>query len=50
MNIGKVVKVVTVPKETPRAIPIKNWPRRKKDKPIPIENWPVRIPEKVEVR
>ena len=49
MNIGKVVRVVTVPK-MPRAIPIPvpDWPQRGKEQPIYVPEWPVRVPEKVE--
>lgn len=47
MNIGKVIRVVTITKQ-PIAIPIKNWPQRGGEQPIPVPEWPVRVPEKVE--
>ena len=42
MNIGKIVKVYTLPKKQPR-IAVPNWPKPD-EKPIPID-WPIRKEE-----
>lgn len=48
MDLGKVVRTISVPEPKPveQPIPIPDdWPKRKED-PIPVEGWPVRVPEK----
>ena len=51
MNIGKITRIVYIPKTEPIAIPVKNWPALKPaERPIEVPNWPIKVPEKVEVR
>lgn len=47
MDLGKVVRTISVPEPKPveQPIPVENWPTRKEE-PVPVENWPVRVPEK----
>lgn len=49
MNLGKVKRVIYVPRPQRRAIPAPNWPtprRKSGDGGIPVPNWPQR--EKVD--
>ena len=51
MNIGKVIKIVYVPRIEPISIPVKNWPAPlPTERPIEVPNWTIKVPEKVEVR
>ncbi len=47
MDLGKPLRVVTIPEEAPekRAIPVPDWPT-KKPEPVKAPGWPVRDPAK----
>lgn len=54
MNIGKPVRVYTIPDPHRREIRRFDWkenphlnPVRRDDEPIPAPNWPTKVPEKV---